>query len=1318
MSADRRDTSGLEAMEQVSWRRFLGAKVAWAILLAFGLAAAGTFTFGYQYEYQRATQEAHEDLEIQVGSAASEIEELFSRHREAIRFLRRLPPIDGLLRTYQNGGEDPIDGSTLELWEGRLQQIFTGFIQTNPAVYQVRYIGVADEGKELVRVERQGDQVFVVPRSKLQEKGHRDYFQTTVLLNPGQVYVSSINLNREHRSLQRPHLPTIRFATPVLDDEGDVFGIVVTNVDVRGLLNRLGDERESHVELYVADADGSFIVHPDMGQTFGADLDRSARFSETFKGVSPPRPNESRVLRFDHDAASDYLRLKSVPFTPFDDRALYVAALVPEAYVSDLTWGSMTRGLLVIFGLGAVVFVLAYVYWSSTQRSLLARDARLRLGAIVQGSSEAIVGLDLKGRIESWNRAAERMFGFAENEVLGKSVDKVVQAEGRSQSFDLYRALAAGSKQRRYRRRDESSFDAEVAVSAVSGSNNEIMGAALLVRDVSEQKLDRERIEALNANLEQEVRERTEKLASAVELQRAIFSSAGYAIVATNREGVITRFNRAAEELFGYRAEDVENSQSAVMLHDASEVSACGVELSKLVDRPIEGFSALAAYADSQGASEQEWTMIRKDRSTFPALVRMTPLHDEHERIMGYLKIVVDQSRVVEREEALRRAQQEAELANQAKSQFLANMSHEIRTPMNAVQGMLQLVFRTRLTHEQRDYVAKAQAGAKTLLSILNDVLDYSKIEAGKMTISPEPFRLDALLRELGAMVAVNLGDRDVDLLYDIEPGIPHHLVSDPLRLQQVLLNLVSNAVKFTESGEIVVSVRMENSANQRRRLVISVRDTGVGMSEEQLQAVFESFMQAESSTTRKYGGTGLGLAISRRLVELLGGELTVESSPGKGSTFRFFIPVEVVSSSSALQAGEDSDNAIGQLRVLVVDQNPTSRRILGRMVKTFDWVPTVVSTWSEAEQKVLSVLERPDVVIADHREWGRSASELLSKVRGVTTRPTVILTQQEIANLESNRDAVIDGHVVKPVTGSTLFNAVLSARFAKPISQKMTRNPDRVPRLSGVRVLVVEDVPVNQQIAQALLTQDGAVVTIAGGGLEALAMLRENPSGFDIVLMDVQMPDLDGLDTTGRIRGQLNLTDLPIIAMTANAMNSDRYACLSAGMNDHIGKPFHIDEVVARIQQYTANSKHGEGADERPVALTPLLHGDDFQVAIACFGGDTRLFVEQSRVFLRDHRHDLAAIWTAIDQEKWDLAASALHSLKGLSGTFGAKSLSALAGQMQTRILARDWEEFDSLKQRLTHTFETALLQLEELIDELEPGLHSQELSTREAMS
>jgi two-component system sensor histidine kinase/response regulator len=646
-----------------------------------------------------------------------------------------------------------------------------------------------------------------------------------------------------------------------------------------------------------------------------------------------------------------------------------------------------------------------------------------------------------------------------------------------------------------------------------------------------------------------------------------------------------------------------------------------------------------------------------------------------------------------EAERELGAAKETAEAATRAKADFLANMSHEIRTPMNGIMGMVHLALRTELTKRQRDYLWKIQHSGEQLLTIINDILDFSKIEAGRLGIEQIDFELDEVLENLSSLIGLKASDKNLELIFDSDPRIPPVLVGDPLRIGQILINLCGNAVKFTDKGEVLVRSRLIDAREDRLRLRFEVRDTGIGMTQEQLAKLFQAFSQADTSTTRKYGGTGLGLAICRNLVQLMGGEIGVESEPEKGSTFWFTVEVRQSEKPrkrhAALQAANFRD-----LRTLVVDDTENAREVFAEMVRSLGAEAVAVDSGVKALRAIeeAAAVERPfGLVLLDWRMPEMDGIEVARRIRGharLIPKPHIIMITAHGREdfFQQVRELQLDGTLLKPVSPSSLFEAIVGAMsgdFLKgETDASIARSHDPLaaglPSVRGARVLLAEDNPINQQIAQEILEQAGVLVTVADNGRSAIEKLHAG--NFDLVLMDVQMPEMDGYQATTEMRGDPRFKDFPIIAMTAHAMSGDRDKCLAAGMSDYLTKPIDPAQLILSIARCLSQEpttpralevRPGElprnaqsaPADELPDALEGVNVGE----GLRRLGGNRKLYLRLLRDFATAQAKLPEQIRDAVDARDFDAAIRHVHSLKGAAANLAIAQVATCAGALET---------------------------------------------------
>ncbi|WP_293932378.1 PAS domain-containing hybrid sensor histidine kinase/response regulator [Iodobacter sp.] len=726
---------------------------------------------------------------------------------------------------------------------------------------------------------------------------------------------------------------------------------------------------------------------------------------------------------------------------------------------------------------------------------------------------------------------------------------------------------------------------------------------------------------------------------------------------------------------------------------------------------PIAFFTALWQDISNGKVWHGEIKNLSKNGEYYWVDSTIVPLSGPDGKPEQYIAIRTDITAIKNYELSLQEAKATAEAATLAKSQFLANMSHEIRTPMNAILGMLKLLQNTELSAQQMDYTSKTESAAQSLLGLLNDILDFSKMEAGKMELDPQPFRLDQLMRDLSVILSANIGPKPLEVLFDIDPATPKALIGDVLRLRQVLINLAGNAIKFTAEGEVVIQIKVLAQSDSTTTLQIAVKDSGIGIAPENQRTIFEGFAQAEASTTRRFGGTGLGLSICKRLVELMGGELKLDSQLEQGSTFYFTLTLASTNELLGDVGGAGSRaNALKNLQVLVVDDNATAREIMLEMVQSWGWQADVAEGGAQAislvETRIRTGKIGYQVMFVDWQMPEMDGWETCLRIREIIAHapmsdaPIIIMVTTHGRDLLAQRSpkeqALLNSFLVKPITASMLFDAVADAKSGLSNLRAGIRNESVKPlRLEGIRLLVVEDNLLNQQVAQELLTAEGALVEVAANGQLGVNAIINAVQPFDAVLMDVQMPVMDGYMATHIIRHGLGMASLPVIAMTANAMASDRNACLAAGMNDHIGKPFDLLNLIQILHSHIRHScldnlfpKTLELPKEALVEQ-PEVASIDQQGALERLGGNKVLYERILAAFLGEITAMPDQLDALLQVNNQADAARLMHTLKGMAATVGANYLASMASIAEGELKL---DESDFAKHDLSLRFRAAV--------------------------
>ncbi len=1312
-------------------------------ILTLVVSLAVSFTYYIEDKY-RIVQEEIKVLDSHSAFIQPLLRSAFEQVHQDVIFLSRTPPVQGIIEAKEQNNQEQF-----ELWKDRLSILFSNLQQPKQDYLQIRYLGIENMGRELVRTDKKSFGVVVVPDSMLQKKGESNYMVRTLRLNRGDVFFSKIELNREDGQIAIPHMPVIRVATPIFDSAGNAFGIIIINLDFGALVRELRNVLPDDAIFYFANQEGDYLIHSDKNKTFGFDIGTRFRMQDDFpRALELLKTKENKVVfkRFSNNQEEKFvaqynrLILNDLGFA----RRLNILMLFDESLHLLNAYNSRNRALILSISLSFLILTLAIFVTRKLLKPLksltasldeyadtgvvgnlpveskdeigtLARafhsllylqkirvkelaDARKYIDGISDNVPQLLSYIDKELRYRSANKAYEEWFGIPSEKFVGNLIQYKLGEDAYQNCLPYVNAALSGTSV---------SFGSEilckegrlkyVRVSYVPDfdENGVALGFFVSIEDITSLKLSEKRLTQAFAKLDQQK-----------------FALDQHAIVATTDiKGTITHINDKFCEISGYSPNELLGQNHRILnsgYHDK------------------EFFRNMYLTISKGNIWHEEICNRAKDGHEYWVDTTIVPFLNEQKKPESYIAIRADITQRKVYEQELIDAKTFAEDADKIKSEFLASMSHEIRTPMNGVLGMLGILNKSELNDNQKRQVEIARNSATSLLSIINDILDFSKVDAGKLELEEITFNLRQLLDDVSEAQGLKAYEKQLEFVVDARQVDALMVTGDPGRIRQILNNLIGNAIKFTDKGEIVLRAVLtaqdgfEEATELNLDIVVS--DTGIGISKDKLSTLFDAFTQADSSTTRKYGGTGLGLSITKRLCELMGGSISVESDYENGSRFKFNIKLKPCSKFSPVLPKVD----ISQLKILVVDDNATNREVLQGQLSL--WGASLLEAEDAfsalallEKDKLRDKSERLDLAIIDMQMPGMNGADLGERIRN--DKEFSYLKLVMMTSMAHRGDAKFFAekgfqvYFPKPVTTDDLFKALSvvstggeALEYAEPLitshylrAINHNENFDSSKKtifLKDTRILLVEDNIVNQEVAKDLLEEGmGISVVIAGNGIEAIDLLRdmESEAPFHVVLMDCQMPEMDGYEATRAIRegvSGIENNSIPIIAMTANAMKGDRDKCLEAGMDDYISKPVDSDELTRIMKKWLSSDRLSQKLkrqDSQSYEVNNSLVDRktdnniwDKNALLKRVRGKLERMQKLIGMFVDTAEQRINMLTQAIEKENFNEIENHAHSLKGSSGNLGALQFFALVGEIEFAAKKKDIKKCNLLIESL----------------------------------
>ncbi len=1218
-----------------------------AFILSISIAAIVSFFFYFETQSILAKQTSNE-LAEEANLVKPIIDQLYTQAYSDTLFLSGTPPIMGLLNaTEQN------DTLNYQLWKNRLEQIFTKFVQNKPFYYQIRYIGVENNGLELVNVRsfESNQQVSAVPNRKLQEKSHRPYFSQAIEKGLGQVFFSKIELARNYGKVEIPHKAVLRTATPIYHPNTErVFGFIIININFGEFIEQLNKHELRELSFYLANERGDFVFHPEKDKRFGFDLGKPYLMQDEF-----PQLSEAITTKLTDKSLSEvskgnkhYLgHFKQLTFTELGNEHYLNLLVLKQTDIIEQTLSSFkNRSLLLgsvmaLLSLALAVFaakriakplktiakslenyesgkalsklptssrteigVLARSFHNlliemqlalneQAHSALLAEEAANKVTAIFDNAAQGFITIDEQGKIMSFNQAAQSIFGYQENEILEKSIT-LLMPKIHATTYDnsikeaiitgFTDIIGTGQKLTAVKKSGEE-FPIHLAVSKVQTDQGYIFTG--IIRDISKE-IQLEIAQEQNQKALLEVNERISLATDAANI--GIWQYDLKQDKLTWDKWMFKIYEVHKQNFIG----NITDWQNAVHPDDLATAT-----------------QAIEQAIQEKGFFNHEFRIVTPSGQTKFIKANARVKLNNQGNVAQIIGVNFDITKLKEVEQKHIAAKELAEETARVKAEFLASMSHEIRTPMNGVLGMLGLLMRNELSDEQMHRVKLANSSAQALLNLVNDILDFSKVDAGKLELEFIDFDLRKLLGDFAESMALKSQEKNIEIILDNSQIKHSHVKGDPGRIRQILTNLTGNAIKFTERGEIVITAKLiekqGNGAKGNLAFHCAISDTGIGIPEDKIATLFDSFTQVDASTTRKYGGTGLGLAISKQLCQLMHGDIQVSSVLNQGSTFSFTITLQTSKQAKKVIPNIDIEN----IAMLVVDDNATNRTVLKQQLE--HWGASV--TEAESGLTALNILKHSvsannqnaqlfKVAFLDMNMPGMDGAELAKRIKAEPELAELKLVM--MTSMASRGDASyfsslgFSAYFPKPTTTEDIFKAIAltlteenQAQAVPIITQHLLREleqedtieqsfdstPSTAKELASCRLLLVEDNRINQEVARHVLAEFGITPDVAADGVEAIESLKLSNADtpYDLILMDCQMPHMDGYQATKAIRqgdaGKAN-QDIVIIAMTANAMKGDKQKCLNSGMTDYLTKPIEPEQLKEKLLHYLVHNE------------------------------------------------------------------------------------------------------------------------------------------------